>query len=175
MKADRKAPFVEYLEQLRDREDRGALAALRRGLGKSPGSATETHRYVVPWLPAGAGRREEEAHYMVASLFAAHPGPGGRGNMGDTLALVAKGGRAASTERHFVALLKSHPEELAERLRHVVALARSHDVPVCWHQLFRDIRDWQHPNQYVQRAWARGFWSAVADDTEANTKVAGED
>ena len=53
--------FITYLEELRDREDRGALAALRRGLGQPPGSAVEMYRYVVPWLPARTTRRREAA------------------------------------------------------------------------------------------------------------------
>jgi CRISPR system Cascade subunit CasB len=177
MKADRKVPFVEHLERLRDGEDRAALAALRRGLGKDPGMATEMHRYVVPWLPAESPRWAEEPYYIVASLFASHPKAGGQGTMGDALALVAKDSGSASVERHFVTLLKSRSEEVAYRLRHVVALARSHEVPICWHRLFKDIRDWQHPSRYVQRAWARAFWTTVADHeatTEDTAQAAGE-
>ncbi len=165
MRQDKRVPFVEYLEKLRDQEDRAALAALRRGLGRTPAEAAEMHRYVVPWLPPETRRWDEDCHYLVAALFASHPAPGGSGSMGDTLARVAQKGNAAAVERRFVALLKSHPQDLADRLRHVVSLARAHDVPVHWHQLFRDVRDWQHPAQYVQRNWARDFWSALAPPT----------
>ena len=39
--------FVTYLQSLAEKDDRGALAALRRGLGQSPGSVPDTFRYVV--------------------------------------------------------------------------------------------------------------------------------
>ena len=48
----REERFVEYLEELERNEDRAALAALRRSLGKSPGEAAEAHRYVLPFNPA---------------------------------------------------------------------------------------------------------------------------
>lgn len=172
MKADKKVPFVEHLERLRDHDDRAALAALRRGLGRP--STMEMCRYVVPWLPAECHPLDEELYFTIASLFASHPKPGGSGTMGDALARVAADSGAASVERHFVALLKSRSEELADRLRHVVALARSHNVPICWHQLFRDIRAWQHPSRYVQRSWARAFWTASERVTDETTETAGE-
>ena len=42
-------PYITYLLSLK--ENRGALAALRRGLGRPPGTAPEMYPYVVPWLP----------------------------------------------------------------------------------------------------------------------------
>ena len=41
--------FVEFLEGLEGRRDRGALASLRRGLGQPPGATPEMHRYVSQW------------------------------------------------------------------------------------------------------------------------------
>ena len=60
-----KLPFIAYLETLRDREDRGALASLRRGIGRRPGEAPEVMRYVVPWVPYEASRRQD----FVAKVF----------------------------------------------------------------------------------------------------------
>ena len=47
--------FIQDLEKLADdkngkKPDRSALAALRRGLGKSPGEVSEVHRYIVPYI-----------------------------------------------------------------------------------------------------------------------------
>src|SRR5690242_10106207 len=50
----------------------GALAALRRGLGKSPGTVAEMYPYVVQYLPQQASRRVEDAYFLIASLFAWH-------------------------------------------------------------------------------------------------------
>jgi len=73
-------PFVEYLESLRD--DRAALAALRRGLGQPPGTVASMYPYVVRWLGDDTPPWQEAAYYLIAALFAYHPAEGGTGNMG---------------------------------------------------------------------------------------------
>ncbi|GIV76693.1 MAG: hypothetical protein KatS3mg050_1087 [Litorilinea sp.] len=138
-------PFITYLESLRDQEDRGALAALRRGLG-APGTAHSMFPYVVPWLPEGASRQQEDAYFLVAALFAYHPDPGGTGNMGDHFARArTPDGDDTAIERRFTALLAAHREDLPVFLRQAVGFLRSKEVPVNWHTLFRDIRYWFHP------------------------------
>ena len=49
------AALIGYLKGLAAHEDRGALAALRRGLGRPPGSAGEMHPHVARFLPDGWG------------------------------------------------------------------------------------------------------------------------
>jgi CRISPR system Cascade subunit CasB len=150
-------PFVEYLESLRD--DRGALAALRRGLGQPPGTVADTYRYVVPWLPAAAGPRSEAAYYLVAALFAYHPAEGGTGNVGSHFARAREpGGDDTALERRFTALLAAHPDDLPTYLRQAVGFLRSKEVPVNWHQLFYDLQRWGYVQRPVQKEWARAFW-----------------
>jgi CRISPR system Cascade subunit CasB len=152
-------PFVEYLESLRERDDRGALAALRRGLGEPPGSVPATYRYVVPRLPEDCPPWKEDAYYLVAALFAYHPKKGGTGNMGDHFAAARDRQRDdTAIERRFTALLAAHREDLPHYLRQVVAFLKSNEVPVNWHQLIRDVQNWGHPAGYVQKDWARAFW-----------------
>jgi CRISPR system Cascade subunit CasB len=153
--------FLEYLHTLK--EDRGALAALRRGLGRKPGEAPEMFPYIFPWLPASAGAAEEQAYFLVASLFAYHPLSVDQGNLGSHLAATIRSEHdRAAVERRFVALLKAHPDDLASFLRQAVSFLKSKDVGLNWDQLFRDLRAWDHPEQVVQKNWARGFWSKTA-------------
>jgi len=154
-------PFVEYLESLRD--NRGALAALRRGLGHPPGTVADTYRYVVPWLPDGAGPRQEAAYYLVAALFAYHPKEGGqdKDNMGAHFAAVRRQDPNAdhtALERRFTALLAAHPDDLPTYLRQAIGFLRSKEVPVNWHQLFSDLQRWGYESRVVQKEWARAFW-----------------
>lgn len=168
-----KESFVAYLEGLRDAGDRGALAALRRGLGKPPGAALEMHRYVVPWLGEQERPWSDAVHYMVASLFALHPQPGGSGSVGSALARVAASTGAASTERRFVALLNCHGDDLSRHLRQAVSLAKAHEVPIDWNRLYQDLMGWNHHSGYVQRRWARDYWgsSGSAQAEEGQTAV----
>lgn len=156
--------FISYLESLVQRQDRGALAHLRRGLGKPPGGAPEMLRYVVPYLPDLPSRRQEEAWYLVAALFAFwHQGkdaltPNPPANLGASLARMVDAHNEDSLDRRLTALLKSHPEDLPQHLRQVVGLLKSKDIPVDWRQLLKDLLNWDHPEFRVQRKWAQAFW-----------------
>jgi CRISPR system Cascade subunit CasB len=165
-------PFVEYLESLRD--NRGALAALRRGLGQPPGTVASMYPYVVRWLPDDAPAWREAVYYLVAALFAYHPGVGGMGNMGDHFARARDPkGDDTAIERRFTALLAAHPEDLDTYLRQAVGFLKSKEVPINWHQLFSDLLGWGHPNRYVQQRWARALWgrsNQAAKESDTTSK-----
>lgn len=170
--------FVAYLQDLAKREDRGALAALRRGLGESPGACAEMHPHVVPFLPPNRWTWNEECHYILAALFGLHPQSAASGNMGDTLRAVATAaGSDDSTQRRFIALLKCHRDDLFGHLRQAVSLAKSKDVPVNWSQLLKDIQHWDSEQRWVQRNWAVSFWKASVSGEEPNPEpsVVGEE
>lgn len=174
---ERERRFVNHLVQLTDpgREDRAALAALRRGLGKPPGEAAEMHPYVVPFLPRDGGRWEEDAHYLVAALFAWHQGVWADSgaewdrNFGASFARLAEAewSESGSIEKRFVALLNSHRDDLPEHLRHAIGLLRAHEVPVDWAQLLRDIQEWDRGSRSTQRGWACAFWGRLPPEDEA--------
>ena len=163
-KSEPQYPLIDYLEELVRRQNRGALAALRRGVGKAPGVAMEMHRYVAPFLPKDPARRQEEACYLVAALFAywhqgesivaAHPPD----NLGASLARLKTPDTGPSLEARFTALLKSHREDLPVHLRQAVGLLKAKEVPVHWRHLWRDLRHWDHEDGWVQRSWAKSFW-----------------
>lgn len=159
-------PFISYLETLR--EDRGALAALRRGLGQPPGEAREMYPYVVRWLPAEAPAQREAAYYVTAALFAYHPDPGGSGNLGQAFRRTLDfSGDNTAIERRLTALLTAHPDDLPFYLRQAISFlkAQASPVPVDWQQLFSDVLAWGHPTGYVQKQWARAFWSRPTTET----------
>lgn len=166
-------PFISYITSLKD--NRGALAALRRGLGQPPGAAPEMFPYVVPWLPGSSRRLTEIVYYLIASLYAFHPMETSTGNMGAHLRATIKDENSGkATERRFVALLNSHPDDVAFHLRQAVSYLKSKDQPVFWGQLFDDLFYWDHPEHFVQRNWAKSFWGGEntrksASDTAAET------
>lgn len=172
---DRQGGFVGYLQSLAGRDDRAALAALRRGLGKGPGEAGEMFRYVVPWTGELRGWREE-VYYLVASLFALHPenwqgGVDGESNLGASLAMAARKGGETGVERRFVAMLNSDRDSLPDHLRHAVAFCKSAEIPIDWGKLLRQLPHWDAEGRSVQRDWARAFWRtpASADKSDGET------
>lgn len=180
--ATRNGPFIESLEELVDEQERGALAALRRGLGRDPSEWAPMYPYVVPWLPQHATSwKKEDAYYQIAALFAFwYQGRStvvrnGRipNNLGASLARLANTTNSESVERRFVALLNCHSEDLPDHLRHAVGLLRTEDIPINWERLLRDIQDWDREDRRVQRKWARAYWGWAGDtDQESTTAVA---
>ena len=162
--------FVEYLQKLRDRDDRAALASLRKGVGKPPGTVVEMFRYVVPFTGEKTTRWDQDMHFIVGSLFALHPLKGGSGNFGNVFRRIKGKTDSDSVEGRFMALLNCHEDQLQNHLRHAVSLAKSKDVPVNWNELFRELRSWRHPDRWVQRRWAESFWGGPTENEKTNGK-----
>ncbi len=71
-------PFVNRLQELAEKQERGALAALRRGLGQPPGTVAEMFRRAWPssaavYLPNGqppkAGQLFRNKQLAATALF----------------------------------------------------------------------------------------------------------
>jgi CRISPR system Cascade subunit CasB len=169
----RQHPLIARLVQLKERDDRAALAALRRGLGKPAGTVPEMFRYVEPFIPVDEYARHVDAAYLVASLFGLHPNHGGpaeetpsrqQRGFGASLAHIRR--REGSTDddegvaRRFSALLNSDREGLPTHLRHLMTLlhSRSPETPIDYGQLYNDVIRWESTDRSVQRDWAAGFW-----------------
>ena len=125
------------------------------------------YRYVVPWLPEDAPYGRQAAYYLVAALFGYHPAEGGTGNMGDHFARARDVQRDdTAIERRFTTLLAAHVDDLPFYLRQAVSYLRSEEIPVNWHRLLSDVQAWGHPDRYIQRQWAEGFWRRIDKPTE---------
>ena len=142
--------FIGSLRGLHQRDDRAALATLRRAHGGE--TPYEAYRY----LPADLRPWEEEAALLIASLFALHPGEGGRGTLGTAFRRMLE--KTDSVEGRFMALLNSHVDDLPNHLRQAVSLLKSKEVPIDWRKLLDDILLWDHPKHCIQKRWARNFW-----------------
>jgi CRISPR system Cascade subunit CasB len=157
--------FTDYLAALLAREDRAALAALRRGLGKRPGEAAEMFPYVMPWITSEHSVRRQDDYFLVASLFAEHqigwaaaPGERGGTDIGASFWRLRQEVDSGSIERRFVALLNAERADLPNHLRHAIALLKTKSIPVDWPQLLHDLGGWDWESRSVQRDWAQSFW-----------------
>lgn len=179
-RAGRANAFASSLNRLVDSEDRAALAALRRGLGKAPGDVAAMHPLVVPFLPDDAHYpRNDEAWYLVGSLFGLHPSPlrdeRRNHNFGATLRQLrdARGDAGGpGIDRRMVAILNAHPDDVGTHLRQAIGLLRGGDWPVDWAQLLRDILAWDHPDRPAQRAWARTYYRGTPASATATSSAA---
>ena len=154
--------------------DRAMLSHLRQGLGK-PIDATLAE---AGWLFTEVPDRPRQAldnACLVAGLFGLwHQGRDAvadeaPSNLGASLhALAAEERRRTgrgpdepvdTAERRLTSLLRSHRDDLPGHLRQTVSLLKSRGVAIHWHRLLHDLMAWDHPDRYVQRNWARAYWT----------------
>lgn len=159
--------FIEHLRRLGAREDRGALAALRRSLQDDSGMAAAACTYVVPFLPAAADAYRDRAYFLVGALFALDPRHAPGVSLGGAFRrMQSAGDDNPSLRARFAALLDAHPDDVADHVRHAASLARAKDIALDWEKVLRDLLAWRSADRYVQRRLAREFWGAAAPTTE---------
>jgi len=152
------------------REDRGMLAALRRGLSE----ATEQYAwpYIAPHCPMTDPK--QRAIWLTVAGAAATLEPLGLaksglgvGNLGATMRHLALGDgkqkaddALASFEARFRRLLTCQTvEELCKHLVGVIRAAAAKTKPVDLKKLFWDLQTWEDRNQRdVRVEWAQGYW-----------------
>lgn len=156
-------PFVTYLEGLSRRDDKRALASLRRGLSQ-PLSA-EVLRYILPFLPAHASLRDEAMYVLLAGLYATHPLPATEG-LGGAMARIQRLTGSDSIELRFIALVDADAEQLPVHLRHAVQLCKAHNIGLNYHTLLRQLLRWNDDARPSQLQLARQFWQPALTDSE---------
>ncbi|QDU60456.1 CRISPR-associated protein Cse2 [Planctomycetes bacterium Pan216] len=159
--------LVESLQRIESEKDRATLARLRRGVGKPFGTLAERDAWVIRRTPSTLSDRDLDVACIIASLFASHSKPGGTGTLGAAFRQLARQDDSDGPERRFTTLLNADAEDLPGRLRHAISLLRSKDIAVDWIQVAKDLFNWSHPDRFVQRQWARDFWSPQSGENES--------
>ncbi|NUN10683.1 MAG: type I-E CRISPR-associated protein Cse2/CasB [Ignavibacteriaceae bacterium] len=159
----RSSGFTEYLTNLK--ENKAAMAILRRAAAFSPGEYPPQYQYVVPFLKEG---EYDLPFFLASSLFALHPELKATGNFGDSFRKLAAAVSSESIELRFNSLIQCHTDDLQYHLRNAVSLFSSKGIAVNYEELFRAIKNWNHPDRFVQRQWARSFWKREEKNENGN-------
>ncbi|MFA5903812.1 MAG: type I-E CRISPR-associated protein Cse2/CasB [Desulfobacula sp.] len=164
--------LMEFLRK--KKEDRGAMAVLRRGL--ISGQAQRTWPILAPFNGIGI-KFHERAVQVIAGLYAMHPKETSKGNFGfscrgllndDERSKISRGEEGPLSKR-FHHLLAADGDEVFDRVIHFVQrIKHQQDIPVNYNQLSKDLLSWQNPyrKDRVRTEWAKSFWSAPDEDKE---------
>ena len=154
--------LVSRLESWHQKQDRGALARLRRGLS----ATTRQDAWTVLGPHFGPIAVGHPVYETVAGCFALHPAaqPPAIGNLGETMreALGDKIREGKEPHARFRCLLAcSSRDEICQHVRHAVRLAKSRTVPVPvnYRRLFEDLWWW---NERTKIEWAKAYWQVPA-------------
>lgn len=160
-----------------------ALAALRRGIGRSLGDSPESWPYVLE--VSGSQTWREPAAHLTLGLFALHhqsQSPGSMSKEGWGLGqscrrLRQQRGREGASEqgieRRFRAALASETlEALAVHLRGLVTLMRGAGVPLDYVRLYRDLCSWPYPDrrERICLSWARDYFATRSEEDEEDNR-----
>lgn len=151
---------------------RAALAKLRRGI-TDPLHSPHVFEVVGEKLPQNTRGWCLNAYLLTACLFGLYAqGRTGKGlpslsslpryrhSFGASARYLRDRLRVGqeSLDQRFTALLDCRADDLPVRLRHHVRLMHSHDVPIHFTNLLRDLQEWEPDPRNVRRRWAEQYW-----------------
>lgn len=153
------SPITQFIERLKGL-DPGDRARLKRNAGNSLEEARQATGLFFRLLPPTVNRYHEPWYFLVATLYPLAE-PGQTGNLGHALHLArqkrTQGG--AGFDRRFEVLLDADDDQVSFRLRQIVRLLHSAEIPIDWPQLLQDLIRWNHPKRFVQESWARSYYA----------------
>lgn len=157
--------FISRLETL----DPGDQARLKRGAGRTMAEARDATILLYRILPDNTPFHQEEIYFLLATLFPLADGKG-EGNLGSALNKAQNEKTHKGLDRRLEVLLDSDVDQLSFRLRQTIHFLQSNRIRVNWAQLLRDLLNWDHPTRFVQKNWARAYYTAP----KPTTKTKGE-
>jgi len=150
--------LIEMLEEMAKKESK-VRAVLKRSLAFDPGAYPPAFPYVEPRFDDDDGKWKRTVYYLVAGLWAQHF----REARGAEQSLPAAcsshfvaNDKSPSIEKRFIALLDADEDQLAHRLRQMVALLK--DYAINFDSLLKDLLSWNHLDKFVQIRWAKAFY-----------------
>ena len=162
--------LVAKLSELADPNhiDRAALAHLRRGLDRPPDFALGR----VGWLFRRVPDWALDDAVLISGLFAWVKGNCAHRRLEKAGPNFGEAFGDGSTElkdqrqKRFIDLLDTDETEFAFKLRQAITLIDGHDLD--WVLLLKHVNHWNHADRWVQKAWARGFWSVTVEPAAAS-------
>ncbi|MHB0999621.1 MAG: type I-E CRISPR-associated protein Cse2/CasB [Armatimonadota bacterium] len=166
---DRQAYEGAFLNTLK-KLDKGQLAQLKRNAGNPVSEARGISWFYGLLESFHVKEREENLYLLIASLMAMDKNAlsdnprSFSGNFGKTMLQVKKDSSGDGIDRRFGILLDAQFDntgsgELAFRLRQMVRMVLSKGVGIDWSQLLYDLRRWDSADKWVQKKWARAYYT----------------
>uniref|UniRef100_B8HWI0 CRISPR-associated protein, Cse2 family n=1 Tax=Cyanothece sp. (strain PCC 7425 / ATCC 29141) TaxID=395961 RepID=B8HWI0_CYAP4 len=154
-------------------KDNGAKADFKRALSGEPEHLRKVYPFVLPYIGSTSEWEQEHIWIPVACLSVYYPQPireaKKQKNFGYSGRGLANATSSKGVDRRFRALLDLALVDIKSPLTALVRQMRSKEVAIDYPKLLADLRQWEHPNQYVQDQWARAFWNVSVssfDDPE---------
>jgi CRISPR system Cascade subunit CasB len=167
--------FIKWLEGLNEKDTK-VRAVLRRSLAFDPGTYVSAYPYVEPFVKDEDNSWRREMHYLVAGLWAMHRHEGQKGmsmSLGQACASYQTAGGSASTEKRFINLLDADTDQLAHRLRQMIALLKEYTLD--FDAILKGLLFWNDDQKRTQNTWARDFYRNIKHENETESTIKEEE
>jgi CRISPR system Cascade subunit CasB len=164
---------IRFLTLVRDRikNDNGAQADFKRALSGESKHIWAIYPLVLHYIgkiseSEGEQKRQEEQIWIpVACLSVYYPQTlreaDKQRNFGHSCRGLATATNSEGADRRFRALLDLALTDIQSPLAALVRQMKSKGIAIDYPKLLADLRQWEHPNQYIQDQWARAFWGGT--------------
>lgn len=165
---------ASQIKYLTGNYDKGALAKLRRGAGKEPGSVPDIWEYTIGVLPEGAKEDAENAVHIAFTLFAVHrqgtnitglatyTGENGKTypvTLGAAVQKLKEGANNEAITRRFnTAVTADTINELSVHVRSLIQLLKSKNIDMNYAKFAEELYSWRFDTDKVRLKWGRDFW-----------------
>ena len=173
--------LVEYLTNIKEREDRGKLADIRCAL------KNDLKHKAWPFLALFGGidkNHKAKVVQTVAGLYAYHHPTKGDSwsfteyhNLGDVCYsllsdderkdLYGNGKNIGPLTKRFQYLLAAKKDEVCDRVVKLVLYAKSKGVSVEYERLYKDLLYW---DESIRIRWAKSFWKVSRENEQDGDK-----
>lgn len=171
--------FLTNLNKAKEQRP-GDLAVLKRASGRTLAESKTALGVFFKYLPFQLTKSfNEEIYFLVATLYSLNDYPF-KGSLGKTMRKIYKKSGSESIQNRMIILLDCQFElldnyypgggDMAFRLRQCVRLASSHEIGVDWLQLIENLIYWTHEDKFVQKKWARDFFSHQEGEPDKNVE-----
>jgi CRISPR system Cascade subunit CasB len=170
---------TRFLQSVKERikNDNGAKADFKRALSNQPEHLRQVYPMVLPYLGSVSEWEQQHLWIPVACLSVFYPQdlpPAQPRNFGDSCRRLAMATNSEGADRRFRALLDLSLVDIKVPLTALVRQLKNHTITLSYPQLLADLRQWEHPNQYIQDQWARAFWATTPAAEATSPHPAGD-
>ncbi len=157
---------IRFLKSMGDRtaNDNGAKADFKRAMSGEPEHIRKVYRFVLPYVGNASEWEQNNIWIPVTCLSVYYQQPireaEKQRNFGHSCRGLATATNSDGADRRFRALLDLALTDMQSPLTALVRQMKSKGIAIDHPKLLADLRQWEHPNQYIQDQWARAFWSA---------------
>lgn len=158
---------IRFLQSVGERttKDNGAKADFKRALSGEPEHIRKIYRFVLPYVGNVSKWEQEQIWIPIACLSVYYPQTlreaDKQRNFGFSCRGLATATNSEGANRRFQALLDLALTDIQSPLAALVRQMKSEGIAIDYPKLLADLRQWEHPNQYIQDQWARAFWGSA--------------